>query len=250
MEILRPLAEIRNERPLRAVAALGKNWRLPIDPHDPTPELAIESKETTLAAAEKIIRGEADVIVFLTGKTAGEYIPSPLESALMQSPFERPGESAQMRNFLRRFYPTDLIPEERVIIDPDSFDTAGNAEEFKKIIADPDLRIGEFDLLTVGYHLRRAKKIFKRWGLKYANAEKSEAVLARLRNKRFKNLLRNAVLNKLLEKHEIKPLISSAAVLGKEAVATILAYTVDPKGTGLTRKITQKSRHREDPLEE
>jgi uncharacterized SAM-binding protein YcdF (DUF218 family) len=249
METLRPLAEIRQERPLRAVAALGKNWRLPIDPHDPAPRLSIESAETTLAAAEKIIRGEADVVVFLTGKTAGEYTPSPIESALIQPPFERPGESTQMRNFLRRFYTEEQIPEERIILDPTSFDTAGNADEFKKISADPDLKIGEFDLLTVGYHLRRAKRIFKSWGLKYENAEKSEAVLARLKNKRYKNFLRNAVLNKLFEKHEIKPLISSVAILGKEAVATALAYTVDRKGTGLTRKITQKSRHREGPLE-
>ncbi len=250
METLRPLEEIRNERPLKAVAALGKNWRLPIDPHDPAPRLSLESAETTLAAAEKIIRGEADVVVFLTGKTAGEYIPSQAEDIASQSTLERPGESTQMRNFLRRFYTAEQIPEERIILDSTSFDTAGNAEEFKKIIADPDLKIGEFDLLTVGYHLRRAKKIFRNWGLKYGNAEQSEAVLARLRNKRYKNLLRNAVLARLFEKHEIKPLISSVAILGKEVVATTLAYTVDRKGTGLTRKITQKSRHREDLLEE
>lgn len=224
------VAEIE-PRKFGAIVALGKNWRLPVT-GGPRIDLSIESKMTALAAAEMYRAGLANKIIFSTGKTAGKDAQGN----------EYPTEAEAMYKFMRIFFSPEEIQDSAVILETTSFDTAGNAEEVKKIMQEK--RIDNIALLTVGYHLPRAKRLFKNYGINVKKAFRSEKVLAEKRP-RYANFYNEYLWRRKVLRGHLKPLKDAGVILGKEAVASGLAFTVDPLGKGITRKITAKSRHRE-----
>lgn len=88
-------------------------------------------------------------------------------------------------------------------------------------------------LLSVGFHLPRAKKLFKNYGVKVEKALDSEGVL-RGRNLHYDRLIRD--YHSLLNKGYLSE-------VAKEVIGTVLTYTIDPKGAMVRRK-TLKTRHR------
>lgn len=226
-----------------AVVALGKNWRLPVGTDKTHPKgggprvnLSIESKITTLAAAELYLSGRANKIIFSTGKTAGKDAQGN----------DYPTEAEAMYEFMRRSVSEEAIPDSDVILETTSFDTAGNAEEVKKILDREN--IGKnIAVLTIGYHSFRAGKLFENYGLK-TKVLRSEDVLGKA-NERYSDFYIKAWRRKLFSEHNldsIKAVAELGLILLKEAVASGLVLSrIDSMGTGLTRKLTQKSRHRE-----
>ena len=133
-----------------ALVVLGKNWRE--YPPDEKPEgfdlqLSIESKMSSLAAGEMFKQGLVDKLIFSGGKTAGAEYPS---------------EGEAMIEYLKEKYPD--IPEGSIIAENASIDTSENAEQVAEILAkDPTLQ--KIALMTVGFHLQRAEKLFKEFGI-------------------------------------------------------------------------------------
>lgn len=126
-----------------AVIVLGKNWReYPKTNTRPDDlKLSIESKMSAIAGAEMIRAGLADKIILSTGKTAGQEFPS---------------EAEAMRDYIVKKY--ENISTKDILIETQSKDTHGNAEEVLKIIQEHNLKT--LALLTVGFHLERAEQIF------------------------------------------------------------------------------------------
>lgn len=205
---------IPNPSEFDVVIGLGKNWRLPIQ--GDRIDLSVESKMTALAAAQMVVNGQAARIIYSTGQTAGVN-PETGE------PY--PAEADEMKSFVRRFFSEEELPSSLIRTETTSFDTAGNAEEVKKILNENGLNNPA--LVTVGYHGDRARTLFNRNGIR-SSFFKSEDILAHMRDGRYYRFL--------------KP---SVGIMLKELVARVLVHTVDRQGTGLTRKITAKSRHRE-----
>ncbi len=202
-----------------AVIALGKNWRLPID-GGPRIYLSLESKMTSLAAGQMYSDGRVGKILFVTGKTAGKDKDGNFY----------PTEGEEMYKFMRIFFPD--IPAEDVIIEGESFDTAGNAEEVGKILKRE--QINDPALLTVGFHMPRSRKTFANYNVPIKAAFSSESVL-KGRNPHFDKFL-----------HDYRFGTTHLGLAVKEAAAAFLVATVDPKGTKIVRKISTKTRNRED----
>ena len=96
-----------------AVVALGKNWkRSPFGP-------SLESRMNALAAAHLVSTGAGDLLIFSGGRTAGP---------------DRPSEARAMYAYMRRFFSEEQIPEEAVILEETSIDTAANAEHVHDIL--------------------------------------------------------------------------------------------------------------------
>src|ERR1035437_5834978 len=188
-----------------AVIALGKNWRLPIT-GGPRIDLSLESKMTALAAGQMYKDGKVGKIIFSTGKTAGKD----------SNGNDYPTEAAEMNRFMRIFFPLDEIPVEDVIVEAESFDTAGNAQEVKQILQKENIKNPA--LLTVGFHLPRSKKLFANYGVGIRKAFSSEDVL-KGRNPHYEKFLSDYFWST----RHIKE-------LGKESIGVGLVYTIDPKG--------------------
>jgi len=149
------------------IIVLGKNWvEYPPNPLPPDwkLELSLESKISALAAGEMFIQENTDTIIFSTGKTAGK---------------EWPSEAAAMREFMLEYYPN--IPLEKILLEEESIDTVGNAEEVAKMLKEWEecSRIG---LVTIGYHLARSVKIFRRAGLKVIPIASEDLIRCDLRH--------------------------------------------------------------------
>ncbi len=213
-------ADKRIEPEFGAVIALGKNWRLPIT-GGPRIDLSLESKMTALAAGQMYRDGKVGKIIFSTGKTAGKNSEGN----------DYPTEAEEMRRFMRIFFPIDEIPEEDVIVEAESFDTAGNAQEVRHILLKENIKNPA--LLTVGFHLPRSKKLFANYDVSIKKAFSSEDVL-KGRNPHYKKFLSDYFWSK----RHIKE-------IAKETIGVGLVYTIDPKGERL-RRITTKTRNREE----
>ena len=199
-----------------AIIALGKNWRLPIE--GSRIYLSIESKITAIAAGQMYVDGRAGGIIFSTGQTAG------INKEIGQ-PY--PTEAEEMKRFMRIYFNEDQIPESAIKTEAISFDTAGNAEEVKKILEDEKLK--KVAVLTIGSHKRRSGKIFANYGVS-VTAIASQDVL--------KN--RNGHYDKFLNEYAWST--RHAKELLKETILNTLLF-VDPKGEKL-RAVTTKSRNR------
>jgi uncharacterized SAM-binding protein YcdF (DUF218 family) len=99
-------------------------------------------------------------ILFSTGETAGEGVPA---------------ESDAMRSYLMSRFPE--IPEEDIELEDNSIDTAGNAEEVASQLEENGEMPENIGLLTVGYHVPAAEKLFKRYGVPVTQTFSAEEVL-------------------------------------------------------------------------
>lgn len=199
-----------------AVAALGKNWRLPVE--GMRIYLSLESKMTALAAGELFVQGKVGKIIFLTAETAGNDPQG--------NPY--PGEAEEMKRFMRIFFPEDVIPENAIEIDTHSFDTAGNAEEMKRI-AERE-RLSKIALLTVGFHLERSMRFFESYGVRVKKGFASEKIL-RGRSSHYKKFFRRYFGSERYD--DLESLESKVNLISK----------IDRKGK-VIRLVTQVTRHR------
>lgn len=223
-ELSREIEE--RSRKFDAVIALGKNWRLPIGKDNTHPlggspqiDLSIESKMTALAAGQMYVDGCTNKIIFSTGQTAGKdkqgnYYPT---------------EAEEMKRFMRIFFPENEIPESAIETQTKSFDTAGDAEEDKKILEREDIK--NVALLSVGSHLWRSKRLFENYGVRIKKAIASQDIL-KGRNPHYDKLIQDYFWST----RHLKEII-------KETIGVGLVYTIDPKGERL-RKATIKTRNR------
>ncbi len=118
----------------------------------------MESKISALAAGKMFTQGSTDTIIFSTGKTAGKDWPS---------------EAEAMREYMLEYYPN--TPLERTLLEEESIDTIGNAEEVAKMLREWEecSRIG---LVTIGYHMERSLKIFRKRGIRATPITSEEVV--------------------------------------------------------------------------
>lgn len=197
-----------------AVIVLGKNWRgYPFTPARSPEEgsrlhLSIESKMSALAAGEMYQAGLTKKLIFSTGKTLGEAWPS---------------QARAMWEFTKKEYPD--IPEESVLLEEESWDTTENAEEVKKIM--DTNHIDTTALLTVDYHLPRAEKIFRAYGMNVIPVP-SEEMLVR-RSDHYKKFVENFHNSKIVKEEKLKEAILRGILL------------IDKKGQ-LPRRISRRIR--------
>ena len=204
-------AEEKPPDQFQAVIVLGKNWRrYPPKgaPEDWRLHLSIESKMSALAAGEMHRSGCADTIIFSTGRTAGTRWPS---------------EARAMKNFLMQRYAG--IADDAVILEEDSIDTIGNAEEVLKILE--TLGTEKVALLTVGFHLERSKNIFEKMGIAVVGFSSEEFLCKRSRHY-------EAFVARFLGSARVKVETVKETILGG-------ILMVDPRGKGL-REVTTRLR--------
>ncbi|HSX17505.1 MAG TPA: YdcF family protein [Patescibacteria group bacterium] len=213
-----------------AIVAHGKNWEVPV-PADPAEiQLSLDSRLTAVAAGVLYMAGVADKIIFSTGHTAGE---------------EYPTEAAAQLKEMRRFFGPDQIPEDDVMLEEDSFDTAGNVEQTRRLIDEG--HISGAHLLTLGYHLPRLGRLARRQGIPILGMHASDKVVGRsdlavpdLRGR--SHYYGRLVLREAQERRSVRPLVRTAAQFGLEAAGHAL-MTVDPSGKGVSRLATKRLRH-------
>jgi uncharacterized SAM-binding protein YcdF (DUF218 family) len=192
---------------------LGKNIGVRSSPEDirnHPDHLSNESRMSVVAAG--LLYEPGIQLLFSGGHTAGEDVPT---------------EAEAMRDFLFTHFPD--IPEEAVLLENNSIDTASNAEEVISMLTRPGSKhYQHINLLTVGYHLPGAQKIFDNFGVPIEQGVASETVISKL----------SADQEAFVEQwsHSRKVKLEKA----KEAFRGLL-LTVDPDGKML-RQITQKSR--------
>jgi hypothetical protein len=217
--------------PPTAIVACGKNWDVPV-PADPSEiQLSLDSRLTAIAAGILYMQGAADKIVFSGGKTAGDACPA---------------ESAALFAELRRHFTAEQIPDEDVLQEDESFDTAGNVAHIKQWVDEG--RISGVYGLTLGYHAPRLSRLAKRHGLPLLGTFASDKIVGEsefavpdLRGK--PHYYGRLVLREAQEKRSVRPLVRVAAQFALEGAAHTL-MTIDPHGTGVSRLATTRLRHR------
>lgn len=168
-------------------------------------DLTVESKMTALAAIVLYKNKVGEKIIFSGGFTE-----------------EKGSEAGKMLEFVKS--ELEDIPLSDIILDENSIDTADNAVEVKKILPSES----KFIIVSFGYHLKRAKRIFRNFGLKAHGSFASEDVL--------KNHSPNH--SYIFEKYNWK---RKLVKIQREIFCLFLVYTIDPKGK-ILRVITSKSR--------
>lgn len=199
------MTEVSREARRPIAVGLGKNWAK--ESPNGIPELSTESKMTARAVGELFITGEVDGLILSTGLTknpAGIRESESREMArFMLEHFQAFPDPTQQGWFIRGdVNPADrerilgnhrrrqlLVSELKSIVeDPlrsvsergivtleeKSFDTLGNAQEVKRIIGD-----NEVILVTVGFHILRSLRDFKKEGVRVVRVESSQGVLRR-----------------------------------------------------------------------
>lgn len=133
--------------PFQALIVLSKAWREhPLATKVWKPRLSVDSKMSVLVAGEMFGKGIVKIIIFSGGRTAGP---------------DNPSEAEVMRDYLKTKFPE--IPDGAVIVESESVDTFDQAEKTLQILEKYNL--ARVALLTVGYQLPRAEKIFKKVGI-------------------------------------------------------------------------------------
>jgi uncharacterized SAM-binding protein YcdF (DUF218 family) len=202
-----------------ALVVLGKNWRQ-YPPH-PTAEqsesfnlrLSIESKISALAAGEMFESGLIDKIIFSGGKTAGKQYPS---------------EAEEMMKYMKEKYPD--IADELVLLEKESIDTADNAERIAELLKEnPTLH--KIALMTVGFHLARAEKLFEEFGIETTGFPSEEEL--KKRSPHYEQFVTSYLKSGRVKFKE-----------RKEAIVRGL-LSIDTRGK-LLRKVTTKIRHSEE----
>jgi uncharacterized SAM-binding protein YcdF (DUF218 family) len=203
------------ETPLPSPAlliVLGKNIGVDSSPEDIRRDnyhLSRESRLNALAAGNLYRPGMK--ILFSTGETAGEGVPA---------------ESSAMRDYLLSRFPD--IPEEAIDLEDRSIDTAGNAEEVSRILRNEGELPDSIGLLTVGYHVPAAKKLFESYHVPVDQTFAAEEVLE-ARGSAYKEYIDAWRQTDRIKKEYTK-----------EKIRNWLLH-LDPKGKVL-RQITQRSR--------
>lgn len=141
---------------------LGKNIGIRSSPDDirSRPDhLSNESRMSVVAAG--LLYQPGMHFAFSGGHTAGAKTPS---------------EAAAMRDYFAYQFP--YVPQQAIMLEEASIDTASNAEEIIKLLsACPEKRYEHIGLLTVGYHMSRANNIFKSVGLPIEQSFISENII-------------------------------------------------------------------------
>ena len=138
-----------------------------------------------------------------------------------------------MRRYMQSHQREFKIPEESIALEEASIDTAGNAEEVAKWLEAKRTLDGKeyasIGLVTVGYHIKRATKLFKNFGVPIDRKYKSEQIVA-VRSPKHETLVEKwrKSGNVLVESYFKEPILRGIS-------------TFDKQGKTL-RKITQKSR--------
>jgi len=170
--------------------------------------LSTESRLNVIAAGELYRPGTE--LLFATGKTAGEDVPS---------------EARAMRDYFDRLFPD--VPEEAKQLAENSIDTAGNAEEASQMLAGS--RYGHIGLLSVGYHVENARILFENYGVTIDWAYAAEEIVKERSSHHAAYVLAWKGLSRVRAERR------------KERVRKVLLRTIDPKGK-LLRVVTTRSR--------
>lgn len=174
--------------------------------------LSLESALNVIAAGKLFNKGVAKKIIFTTGHTAGDDVPS---------------EAQAMKNLLKEIFPQ--IPDSAIILEEKSKDTSGNAEEVSNIVwLNNFKRVG---LVDVGFHLLNARTLLRRYrvGIRNEDSFVAEEILSQ-EAKDPKLFPKSFNKSKVVRKERLK-----------EAIRSILLYTIDRKGT-LLRKVAERTR--------
>jgi uncharacterized SAM-binding protein YcdF (DUF218 family) len=188
---------------MKYIVALGKGIEISNGKISPT----IGTVINTLAAYVLLQNGVGDKIIFSGGHTKGE---------------SKPSEARVMLDYLKKSVPR--LSNNKVILEGQSIDTAGNAEEVGELIDSQS----ELLLVTTGSHLARAAKLFNNYGVRINKIYASEKVLKQ-QSPRF-----DFILNSYGRRKKIWEAIYESACF-------ILVNTLDPKGK-ILRKITSTTR--------
>ena len=142
--------------------------------------LSDHSRINLLAAGIDYTRGRTDKIIFSTGKTAGDDLPS---------------EAQLMKDRLQQIWPS--IPDEDIILEENSTQTRENASEVRQVLsAHPEIESAS--LLTVYFHMRRARGLFRKAGIQ-TTAKKSDEVLGQYFPKLMARYRRGNILERIKE---------------------------------------------------
>ena len=199
-------AEVPRQK-LDALIVLGRNFlpgfkRKEIEAQ--RHHLSPDSRINVLAAGLLYKAGFADKIIFSTGHTAGEDLPS---------------EAQAMKSHLLRIFPS--IPEEAIILEEISLDTQENAKEVKKII--DKYKFENVGLLTVRSHLKRAIRLFEKAGLT-ASPFASEETLKDKRAKFINNYMSSDLGKKIAKQERIVALVQPLP-LGAQFLRMVVKLT-------------------------
>ena len=197
------------------LVVLGKNIGVGSSPEDIRNDpdyLSDDSRISALAAGEiyQSLTSGIDVL-FSTGHTAGADIPA---------------EAAAMRAFTLRHYPD--IPSDRLSTEEQSIDTRTNAIEVARILtAKPNY--DRIDLMSVGFHVINAEKLFSRIGVPIHRTIASEEVVS-ARSEEDRMFVQTWFGSERIKKE-----------IQKEKVRSVLLATIDRRGR-LLHAVTQHSR--------
>lgn len=161
-------AAVEKPKPYDYVIALGKNydsgqtpklWSFATSEGEKQGFMSPASELVARAAAELLLSGRTEKVLFSTGYTAGKKFLS---------------EAETMRLFVRDQYPT--IPWETMEVETTSKNTEENGEQTLKLI-NPK-KGSRIALLSTGYHFPRAEEAFHRSGWGQITPLTCEGVLA------------------------------------------------------------------------
>jgi uncharacterized SAM-binding protein YcdF (DUF218 family) len=170
-------------------------------------DLTPESKITALSAGILYKEGKAKKIIFSGGHTKGR---------------NKESEAKKMFELMKNRFPE--IPDADIILEENSLDTAGNAFEVKKLLPINSKII----LLSFAYHLKRAKRIFYNFNLKFEQTVASDSVLEKM----------SPIYDEFLKKYTLKRRILK---LLWEIFCLSFIFIIDPKGK-ILRIITSRTR--------
>lgn len=170
--------------------------------------LSVESRLNVLAVGELYQPGMH--ILFSGGKTAGK---------------DTPAEAEAMRSYFQRFSPE--VPEEAVLTEEVSIDTASNADEVSKQLVGASYK--HIALLSVSYHVQNAATLFKRYGVDIETTFASDEVIKNRSPHHEAYAVAWSSLGRVRSERK------------KEAGRKVLLNTVDRKGK-LLQEITKRSR--------
>jgi uncharacterized SAM-binding protein YcdF (DUF218 family) len=213
-----------NKPKLDALIVLGHNigagWKGERIRQNPD-NLSGHSKLSTLAAAIAFKERLTDKIIFSSGHTSG---------------IETRSEAEAMRDFLKIRFPE--IPDGAIILESNSIDTAGNAEESKKIVDQNQFK--NIGLMSTRDHLNNSIILFKRYGLrvKKENCFASEELVAKYMEK-INTPEKPKDPKSFLEGYRKSPQVKGDRK--KELIRSILLRTIDPKGK-ILRQVSKRTR--------
>lgn len=239
MSIIPPMsAEIR-----KTDIVLGKNigeqWDASRVRHTPN-HLSPWSEIGVEAAGTRIANQTTDIVIFTVGNTAGKAPLTEDEGIASQDSkgVGRPpkAEAHYMTDLFKELYPNLA---ERAFVQPRSWDTNTDAKEIEKLMEAGKIDPDSWYLGTIGFHLERALRLFRRRGLIPTDAYATEDMLGPKRAAAIKDM----PLYKEEEKKEANvrrmqffPNIKfmgkrrEAPILGKLATETVTAITSRTRG--------------------